>query len=163
MRIIKAQKNSKDCIICGMENSLGVQAPFFELQDGRIASVFQFKKEHQSYPGRVHGGMITAMLDELAGRVLWITQPDIYAVTTSLEVKFHKPVPYNVDLKAVGEISVDTRRAYEAKAKIMDMDGVVLASAVVKYFKMDKSLIASEDMDEQMIYDIDTKIEDIDV
>ena len=163
MKVVKTQKNSKNCIICGMENVLGVKAPFYEMEDGRLATIFKFQSVHQSYPGRVHGGMITAMLDELAGRVLWIKQPDIYAVTTSLEVKFYKPVPYDIELKGVGEITIDTNRAYEAKSQIFDMNGSLLASATVKYFKMTKERVSSDSMDDEMIYEINDGVEEIDI
>ena len=31
MKVIKKQTNSKMCIICGMENELGLKAPFYEI------------------------------------------------------------------------------------------------------------------------------------
>ncbi len=162
MRVVKKQKNSIGCIICGMDNELGVKAPFYEMEDGSVYTIFRFRPEHQSYPGRVHGGMITAMLDELAGRVFWIKEPDMYAVTTSLEVRFRRPVPYDVDLKGVGVITKNTSRAFEAVGSIYDMNGELLASATMKYMKMTKEQVAGEDMDEQMIYDIQDGVTEID-
>lgn len=78
MKVLKTQRNSKNCIICGMDNPLGLQAPFYILDDNSVASVFSFKLEHQSYPDRTHGGMIAALLDELMGRALWINEPDTF-------------------------------------------------------------------------------------
>ena len=40
MRVIKKQTNSKMCIICGIENKLGLQAPFYEMEDGTVISIF---------------------------------------------------------------------------------------------------------------------------
>ncbi|MEG1536078.1 MAG: PaaI family thioesterase, partial [Clostridia bacterium] len=68
MKVIGKQFNSTNCIICGMQNELGLKAPFYVLEDNRVLSEFQYTKFHQSYPERVHGGMITCMLDEIAGR-----------------------------------------------------------------------------------------------
>ena len=68
MKVLRTQRNSKNCVICGMENPLGLKAPFYILDNDSVASVFTFKKEHQSYPDRTHGGMISALLDELIGR-----------------------------------------------------------------------------------------------
>ena len=82
MKVTGKQRNSKMCIICGLDNPAGVCAPFYNMEDGSVMSIFQFKAEHQSYPGRVHGGMITAMLDELGMRALWVTQQDSLGVTT---------------------------------------------------------------------------------
>ena len=162
MKVVKKQRNSINCIICGMDNDLGVKAPFYEMEDGSVYTIFKFKPEHQSYPGRVHGGLITAMLDELAGRVLWVVEPDTYAVTTSLEVRFRKPVPYDVELKGVGVLTKNTSRAFEADGKIYNMEGELLASAVMRYMKLPKDVITGDsDMDDQMIYDIQDGVTEI--
>ena len=58
------------CVICGMDNKYGLHAQFYNMEDGSVMSKFQYKEEHQSYPGRVHGGLITAMLDEMGLRAL---------------------------------------------------------------------------------------------
>ena len=71
MKILSKQKNSRMCMICGLDNEYGVNAPFYNMEDGSVMTVFRYKEQHQSYPGRVHGGMITAMLDEMGLRSLW--------------------------------------------------------------------------------------------
>ena len=42
MKVISRQKNSRNCIICGMENESGVKAPFYNMKDGSAASLFSF-------------------------------------------------------------------------------------------------------------------------
>ena len=71
MKVISKQRNSKMCIICGLDNKYGLKAPFYNMEDGSVMTKFQYSEEHQSYPGRVHGGLITAMLDEMGLRALW--------------------------------------------------------------------------------------------
>ena len=71
MFVTEKQRNSKMCVICGLDNPFGVRAPFYNMEDGSVMSVFRFREEHQSYPGRVHGGLISAMLDEMGLRALW--------------------------------------------------------------------------------------------
>ena len=163
MKVVKRQTNSKNCFICGLDNLLGVKAPFYELEDGRLYTEFEFNPEHQSYPGRVHGVIITAMLDELAGRVYWIIDPEMYAVTTSIEVKFRKPVPYNTKLKGIGYITKNTTRAYEAEASIMDMQGNILASAIVKYMKFAGAQITDANIDEEMCYNIVDNVKSVEI
>ena len=150
MKIVKKQTNSKSCIICGMNNELGVKAPFYEGEDGTLISRFTYKPEHQSYPERVHGGMITCMLDELAGRVIWTVEPDILAVTTKIEVRFRKPVPYNEELIGTAKLITNSKRGYTAIAKIMSQEGKVLADADVTYLKMPAKMISGADMDEEL-------------
>ena len=143
MLVFLNQTYCKLCYICGIENEFGLKAPFYEMEDGSVISIFKYKEIHQSYPERVHGGLITAMLDEIAGRAIWVTEPETWAVTTELNVKFRKVVPYDVTLKAVGKIIKNTHRAFIGEAKVYDMDGNTLAEAVVTYLKLPLSKIAT--------------------
>ena len=51
MKVVKKQSNSKSCIICGMENNLGLKAQFYELEDKSVASLncFPFHKLYNFY------------------------------------------------------------------------------------------------------------------
>lgn len=150
MKVLKKQTNSKKCIICGLENESGLKAPFYEMEDNTVVTIFQYKEIHQSYPGRVHGGMISCLLDELVGRAIWITEPEMWGVTVNLNVKFRKPIPYGVDLKGVGRITVSKSRTFEGVGEIYDMEGNLLASAEAVYFKLPLSKIADENSHEDV-------------
>lgn len=143
MKVISKQNNSKDCLICGVKNEGGLKASFYNMEDGSVGSLFTFKFNHQSYPDRVHGGMISALLDELAGRVLWVTDPDLIGVTGSLTVKFKKPVPYEKQLKGRGYITSRRGRVFVAKAEILDENNTVLAESEATYVIVSNSQIAT--------------------
>ena len=150
MKVVKKQTNSKMCLICGMENEAGLKAPFYEMEDSTLITIFEYKEIHQSYPGRVHGGMISCMLDELIGRAIWISEPDMWGVTMTLNVKFRKPVPYNTKLKAVGKIINSKSRTFEGEGMLYDMEGNLLASAEAVYFKLPLDKIASDSSHEEV-------------
>lgn len=133
MKVIEKQRNSSMCLICGVENPAGVHGRFYSMEDGSVGGLFTFRSEHQSYPGRVHGGMLATMIDELAGRVLWVDEPMKVGVTMDISVKYKKPVPYDVPLKGRGVYIKKLSRAYSAKCYIMTMDGDVLAEGEAKY------------------------------
>ena len=164
MKVTGKQKNSRNCIICGMENHSGVKAPFYNMEDGCVASLFEFKPQHQSYPDRTHGGMVSAFLDEIAGRALWVKFPRLYGVTTTINVSFRKPVPYNTPLKARGKIVTDSPLFFSAKAAIYDESGKTLAECTARYFKLsvEKAFDKSVHEDEEMCYDIKDDITEID-
>lgn len=162
MKVIKKQNNSKMCIICGMDNPLGVGAQFYSMEDKSVMSLFRFRQEHQSYPGRVHGGVIAAMLDELGLRACWSSGEDIWGVTLSMEVKYRKPVPYETRLIGRGTVEKATNRFVIARTEILDSHGAVLANAVVKYMKLNVSQIAENaDIHEEMCYCIKDSISEI--
>lgn len=146
MKVLKKQTNSKDCFICGIENKLGVNASFYEMEDGKLYSLFKFKPEHQSFPQRTHGGVISALLDELIGRAIWIKDDTIWGVTIDLNIKYRKPVPYDVPLKAIGEIINENKRIFEGVGAIYDMEGNMLAEGKATYFKMPLSKISEGDV-----------------
>jgi len=144
MKVISKQTNSRMCIICGTDNNLGLKANFYNMENESVCGVFTFKKEHQSYPERVHGGMVCALLDELAGRALWVKNPELLAVTATLNVKYRKPVPYEIQLFGVGEIKKQNSRIFTATAKIMTKEKQVLAESEGTYVIMPNEKIVAD-------------------
>ena len=112
-KIARKQINAKSCLVCGYENDFGLHMSFYETEDNLVVGTLNGSFQHQSYPERMHGGLITAALDETIGRALWLVERDIYAVTTEINVKFRKPVPLGKELYVVGEIVKNTSRIFE--------------------------------------------------
>ena len=166
MKILTRQRNSKMCIICGLDNPAGVQAPFYSMADGSVISLFQFRPEHQSYPQRVHGGMITAMLDEMGLRGFWAHElsEKCFGVTMSIQCDLRKPVPYDEPLIARGVVTHDSSRFFAVDAAIYRQNGERLANGVVKYIKLDVEKIVTNGMTvhEQMPYLIEDSRREID-
>ena len=162
MKVISKQRNSKNCIICGLDNAASVKAPFYILDDNSVASIFEFRFEHQSYPERVHGGIISALLDEVMGRALWIKQPTTYGVTTSLSITYRKAVPYNATLKARGYITFDSSLGFSTKGEIYDMNNTLLAEGSAKYLKLPADKVTEGvNAEDEMCYDIKDDITEI--
>ena len=107
-KVIGKQNQGRNCFVCGVNNESGLHGQFFALEDGSLVGLFRPKFHHQSYPGRVHGGIITAMLDETIGRAVQVKDPDVWGVTAELTTRYLKPVPYDVDLRA-GRHVVDAK------------------------------------------------------
>ena len=153
-KVVERQSNSKYCFICGLDNNTGVKAPFYNLEDKSVATLFKFDRLHQSYPGRTHGGIISAMMDELAGRVLWAYEPNAYAVTTTMSIKFRKPVNYETPLKARGYIIKNSSRMYVGKAELYDMDNNLLVEFEGNYMKLTSAQASNSEcnVEEEMCY-----------
>lgn len=162
MKVISKQNNSHRCLICGMDNELGVKAQFYNMEDGSVGGLFTFRPEHQSYPGRVHGGMLATMIDELAGRVLWTDRPDQIAVTMDISVKYRKPVPYDVPLKGRGVYEKKLSRAYSAKCYILDYDNNVLAEGEARYLIMPAAQVSDATLEEELDVYIEDEVKEID-
>ena len=115
MKVISKQKNRRYCFICGIDNPIGLKAEFYNMADESVMTLFKYLPEHQSFPYRVHGGLISTMLDELAMRAYWVKDDSFFGVTTSMEVKFRKPVPYNIELIGKGEVISDSSRFFKTR------------------------------------------------
>jgi acyl-coenzyme A thioesterase PaaI-like protein len=148
-RVRAAQNVSRMCLVCGTDNSAGLKARFFELDDGELAGVFEPLVEHQGYPGRLHGGVVSAILDETIGRAINIADTHTWGVTVELTVKFRKPVPIDREVKALGRISRDSGRLFEGTGEILLDDGSVAAEAWGKYLKVPLDRVADVDFSEE--------------
>jgi uncharacterized protein (TIGR00369 family) len=163
MKVLSKQRNSKMCAICGLDNKFGVRAHFYNMEDNSVMTPFMFREEHQSYPGRVHGGLIAAMLDELGLRACWANgNEDVWGVTLSMEVKYRKPVPYNKKIFGRGKVESETSKFLKINTEILDEYGNVLSNAQVKYIKLNVDKITDDtDIHEEMPYLIEDNIKEI--
>jgi acyl-coenzyme A thioesterase PaaI-like protein len=141
------------CFICGERNPGGMHLHFYEQEDGSLLGKFTGQEMHQSYPGRMHGGAITAVLDETIGRAIMVRYGEaIWGVTVELNVRFLKPVPLGVPLAVVARITSDKSRVFEGAGELLLPDGSVAADCVGKYIKMDISKIADFDYEREEWY-----------
>ena len=144
------QPNSKMCLVCGLKNPFGLHTSFFELDNNELLAVFKPRREHQSYPGRLHGGIISTILDETIGRAIMIqSEGDIWGVTVDLQIRFKKPVPLDEELRVIGRITKDSSRFFEGTGELLLQDGTVAATGHGKYLKVPLEKIADFDVDHQ--------------
>lgn len=163
MKVISKQRNSRMCFICGMDNPIGLHAQFYNMEDGSVMTPLHFKEEHQSFPGRVHGGLVATMLDEMGLRALWTDgTEEQFGVTMSIDVKFRKPVPYNEKIYGKGKVVRETSKFFVIDTAIVDADGKILANAEVRYIKLDVNSISDGiNPHEEMCYLIEDDIKEL--
>lgn len=142
---LEKQPNARDCFICGMKNEKGLKARFYQTKDKEVVVYFTPTDEYQGYPGRLHGGIAASILDEAIGRASFTLSPNIWGVTTDIRVKYRKPLPLNVELKAVCRITKDSSMMYEGTGAIYTPDGKVAVSAEGRYMKLDVDKITEAD------------------
>ncbi len=136
---MEKQPNSRMCFVCGIENPIGLKLRFYTDDEGRCIARFQPKPEHQGFPGQLHGGIISTLLDEAMGRVL--VQQEVWAFTGRLDVKFGKPVPLDQELTIIGELTRSRSRAYEARGEIRLPDGTLLIEGSGVYVRIPDEVV----------------------
>ena len=133
------QPNSRMCFVCGIENSIGLKLSFYTDDEGRCIACFRPKPEHQGFPGQLHGGIISTLLDETMGRIL--SMEDVWVMTGRLEIKFRRPVPLDQELTIVGEMTRNRSRAYEARGEIRLPDGTTLVEGGGMYIRIPDDVV----------------------
>lgn len=161
MKVISKQRNSKMCYICGMDNEQGLKAQFYNMEDGSVMTKFFYSEYHQSFPQRVHGGLIAAMLDELAFRAAWVKDYGLLGATMSMEIKYRKPVPYNAEIIGKGMVIKDMSKFFTSEVSLYDTEKNLLANAIVKYIKLPIEKVANADFHEEMCYLIEDGVTEI--
>ena len=135
-KIKSTQNISRNCMVCGVENDFGLKTRFHETEDNEVIALFSPQEFHQSYPNITHGGITAAILDETIGRaIMMFYDRNTFGVTIELNVKYKKPVPYGVELKAIGRITKDNGRLFEGTGELYLPDGTLAASAEGKFMK----------------------------
>jgi acyl-coenzyme A thioesterase PaaI-like protein len=76
------QSNTHNCFVCGLDNPYGLCLHFESDGTGRAVARTSFSSEYQGYPGIVHGGILSTVLDEVGGRAtIKGIRPDVVLVT----------------------------------------------------------------------------------
>lgn len=153
--VLAAQNISRMCMVCGIENTAGLHARFFELDNGELVGVFTPRDVHQGYPGRLHGGIASTVLDETIGRAINITDPDAWGVTVELTVRYRKPVPLGGEIVAHARITKDSSRIFEGTGEILLDDGTVAVEAHGRYMRLPIRTIAEGDFEAEWFADSD--------
>ncbi len=140
MRItVKEVVKYSECFVCGDCNSNGLQAEFFEMDDGSVVSEITAGGEFQGYKNVLHGGILSAMLDEVMIKA--VLAKGIFAVTAEMTVKFKRPVLTGQKIKFTGSITQAGRRIIRTVGEAVNDRGEVVASAVGTYIEAKGELL----------------------
>ena len=145
---MKKQPNSKMCFACGLENPIGLKMAFYEDDEGQVMAKFTTRDEHQGYPGIVHGGIVTALLDETLGRVAIASGR--WMVTGRLSIRFRQPIPVGETLTVVGEVIAWKKRVLEARGELRLANGKIGAEATGTFLEIPPEQV--EGMEEALAF-----------
>ena len=165
-KVTGKQPNSKMCFVCGLKNKFGLNASFYETDKNELIALFKPCQEHQGYPGRLHGGIAAAILDETIGRTITTGKDnEIWGVTLEFNIKYKKPIPLDEEIKVVAKLTFEDKRLFEGTGKIMLSNGEVAATAEGKYLKLPIEKIADFDRDtnEWKVLELETDPENIEI
>ncbi len=126
---MRKQPTSRMCFICGRQNPVGLKLDFYEDHETeRVRAEITVPDAYQGYPGVVHGGIVSAILDEVAGRAVIIGGgSENLLATLRMTVRFRRPTPTETPLLAVGWVEQASGVGARVAGEIRLPDGTVTA------------------------------------
>ncbi len=141
------QPNSAYCFVCGRENPRGLYMSFHDNGQDEVLSEYSVNDIYQGYPGIVHGGIVTSMLDEVVARVSMIKDPHHFMMSVTLQVKFRHSVPTETPLQILGKIVRLRGRLGKAVGQIILPDGTVAAESEMTLADVPAELMTSVNLE----------------
>uniref|UniRef100_A0A7C4Y5E7 Acyl-coenzyme A thioesterase THEM4 n=1 Tax=candidate division WOR-3 bacterium TaxID=2052148 RepID=A0A7C4Y5E7_UNCW3 len=119
------------CFMCGKENPIGLKMEI-KYENGEARSEIFLDKNYEGYNGIIHGGIISAILDEIA--VYAALSINKICLTYEISVRFKKPVHSGKKYYAFGKVIEEKGRIVICESEIKDEDNNICASSSVKLF-----------------------------
>jgi acyl-coenzyme A thioesterase PaaI-like protein len=131
------------CFGCGRLNPHGLRLEFFLAEDGEaVWTPFTPVAEHEGYAGVVHGGIVSAVLDEVMAWALYAR--GLWAVTGKIEVRFRWPLKVGVATRASGRVVGERGRFVTTSGEVRrQADGQVLAEATATFVRVPEEQAAA--------------------
>lgn len=118
------------CCMCGTGERSGTSVTFYVVGD-TVRVDFTPTETHRGFPGIIHGGILSALLDETMG---WAPTLKVgrFCVTGEMAIRFLRSVPIGQPVTVVARAG-RLGRVCTASAEVIDSDGAVYARAEGKY------------------------------
>jgi len=130
------------CYVCGQDHPRGLRIRFFADADGHVHAEFRPDNTQTGYEGIVHGGVISALMDELLGWPI-VLQTGRMCYTVELTMRFLKPVPAGRNYRATASPGTARGRYWENEGDLRDEHDEVYARARGKYFLLSEDQTAA--------------------
>jgi len=134
MELIRRYSN---CFVCGNKNEYGLKVDFF-YDKGISRAEYVAGGKFQGYKNILHGGVISALLDEVMIKAVIAT--GILVVTAEIQVKFIKPVRIGEKLFLEGKITGEQKKIFTAEGTVSNSKGKIVAAGKGRFFKVTEEM-----------------------
>lgn len=128
------------CFVCGQTHPTGICSRFYRGDEGKVHALFKPNQNQTGYLNIVHGGIITAFLDELMGWPICI-QNELICYTGEITVRFLRQVTAGQTYygTAYPGTQAPGKRYWDGRGELKDEAGNVLAQGTGRYFVVPES------------------------
>lgn len=130
-----AKPQGHHCFACGTANPIGLNMEFYPC-DGSLCSDVVLRQEHVGWENLAHGGIISAVLDEIMSwSILYFRR--VFFVTRKMEVKYVRPVPIGLILTARGRVVDASASGYlSVRGDLLGQGGKLLARSKGEFVEL---------------------------
>ncbi len=129
----------RQCFGCGPDNPHGLHASFpFDLETGEVRFTYTPLAHLQGAPGYVHGGVLSALLDEGQGALCF--HAGYLPMTDQLHLKYHLATPIDRDFVVRCWISAVRKRRLYTRATLSAPSGELLVSSSAAFYILPERL-----------------------
>ncbi|MGD8451140.1 MAG: PaaI family thioesterase [Phycisphaerae bacterium] len=104
------------CFACRRREEGGLGLNFVEQDDGSVVGHFDCEERYQSYPDRVHGGVVAMLLDAAMTHCLF--HHGVAGVTGRLNVAFREPLRIGPQAEIRAVVQESNPRLYRLRAEV---------------------------------------------
>jgi len=138
----KEFRDDRACFVCGEKNAAGLKLRIrTDSERGESTADVIFPEHLQGWAKIVHGGLLATVLDE--AMIYAVGAKGLKCVTGEMTVRFVKPASTGVAYLLKGRFLEDKGRIVLAESVLLDGDGLEVAQATGKLFKVQAQSVSS--------------------
>lgn len=128
--------SEKGCFACGSENPHGLHLEVRRVAGGWEEAHFTPQPWHAGWPGIVHGGLVSTLMDEVMAYVAY--HDGERAVTARMSIEYRQPVQVGEPVVVRAHRVGGRHRLVEMEAEIREeRSGRLLASARATFWRLE--------------------------
>jgi len=124
------------CLLCSAESPFNPKVDFRVQEPGKVHATFMCRRPYQSYPGMLHGGLTSAVLDAAMTNCLF--SMGVVAMTAELMVRYLTPVRIECEAEVTASLDRSAMPMYYVSAEL-SQEGKVCARATAKFIDKERA------------------------
>ncbi len=113
-----------------------------EVREGSVTCQFQVTEEMLNLNGTLHGGIASAMMDDLMGLTIFSLGETNFFASVSLDVRFFRPVELGEKILAKSKVIRRGRRLINIECELIRDDGKLAAKCLSDMLRTENPLTA---------------------
>lgn len=125
-----------NCFVCGERNPIGLMVKYTDKGNGVIEGSFTPNENHEGFPGFLHGGLSSTLMDETMARS--VNTLGVHGMTARLEIRYRERIPLGEPVTIRSWIVKHRRSIVDLESQILLGDGTVAVESSARFMVVGK-------------------------